>query len=64
MEKEPRLLEILELVERKIFTPQEALPVILRLFSVVGQLPCDCNTERDRYSCIKECENKPKIIQS
>lgn len=37
MEKEKRILEILDLVKDKVLSTDEALPHILRLFSVVGR---------------------------
>ena len=37
MEIENKTLEILDLVREKVLSPDEALPHILRLFSVVGR---------------------------
>jgi hypothetical protein len=37
MEKENKILEILDLVQEKVLSPDEALPQILLLFSVSGQ---------------------------
>jgi hypothetical protein len=37
MDIENKTLEILDLVREKVLSPDEALPHILRLFSVVGQ---------------------------
>ena len=37
MDIENKTLEILDLVREKVLNPDEALPHILRLFSVVGQ---------------------------
>ena len=37
MEIENKTLEILDLVREKVLSPDEALPHILRLFSVIGR---------------------------
>lgn len=37
MDIENKTLEILDLVRERVLSPDEALPHILRLFSVVGQ---------------------------
>jgi hypothetical protein len=69
MEIENKTLEILDLVREKVLSPDEALPHILRLFSVVGrseQLFCDKHTPKVRYdwqkgnclTCAKKLEAK------
>lgn len=64
MDIENKTLEILDLVREKVLSPDEALPHILRLFSVLGQseqLPQDkfckvCNLPTDGEKCYsKRC---------
>jgi hypothetical protein len=66
MEIENKTLEILDLVREKVLSPDEALPHILRLFSVVGrseQLSCStCKwlKREDGYcdTCFKFCKHE------
>jgi len=58
MDIENKTLEILDLVREKVLSPDEALPHILRLFSVVGrseQLVCEYCNEEAKPTCCDSC---------
>jgi hypothetical protein len=62
MEKENKILEILDLVQEKVLSPDEALPQILLLFSVSGSV---CKHEKVigvRW-CYK-CTNCDKLLEA
>lgn len=60
MDIENKTLEILDLVREKVLSPDEALPHILRLFSVVGrseQYHCELyDFGRKDKPCDKQCD--------
>lgn len=67
MEKENKILEILDLVQEKILSPDEALPQILLLFSVSGQSEqlvctfCGVNPIDEKCKHPKVCSTKKKV---
>jgi hypothetical protein len=55
MDIENKTLEILDLVREKVLSPDEALPHILRLFSVVGRSAQLCGNLDQNLNCKNMC---------
>ena len=64
MDIENKTLEILDLVREKVLSPDEALPHILRLFSVVGQseqFKCGMKESKTGKKCETQCKECKEI---
>jgi hypothetical protein len=61
MEKENKILEILDLVQEKVLSPDEALPQILLLFSVSGRSEqSNCVHSYEHVLTVKDLKYKCK----